>query len=457
MCVCVVSSVYLPNAYLPAKECRYSLFLQVYLEALSDYHLATSGMSYLLAQSTHSTSTGTLVPQADLHTGLGLSLPALDRVGYYSNIAVSADVRRKRETAFQHWLTWSSRYPITIRPSLITCTPHEMACFLESWRASRMGKRRPTDPIGYLPDIAPSTLRGMASQMSCLCLNSGRRAEGWAPDRKDGNPLNSTVIKNYLSGYEHYCFECTPYVETAAVPMTLDLFLKLMVYLIGEADSAPSPYDEAIILRDAALAAYLWETGQRGKEGGELLITDFSYADVQCTPAWHDLVSGEPRTLDPLLVESSHGTKSRKTKHPGTLELQLQPSEEDGGGFLVSLIPTYARAMAQSGSPLSLYLFKTSLIGKEAFGGDGITGDAYNKRLQKHLKAMEAWSGESTHSLRRGSTQLLRANGASVAQIAEQRLWRRDTTVDLYLHLSRHKARLVTGGQNAAVRSTEPR
>ena len=62
---------------------------------------------------------------------------------------------------------------------------------------------------------------------------------------------------------------------------------------------------------------------------------------------------------------------------------------------------------------------------------------------------MREWSGESTHSLRRGSTQLLKARVASAAEIAELRLWRRDTTVDLYLHLSRHKARLVGRSREA--------
>ena len=57
------------------------------------------------------------------------------------------------------------------------------------------------------------------------------------------------------------------------------------------------------------------------------------------------------------------------------------------------------------------------------------------------------WScgtGETTHSLRRGSTQLLKDLGATVAEIGEKRLWRRDTTIDLYLHKTRHKSRLVS-------------
>ena len=413
-------------------------------------------MGYLLAQPTTPDPIAE-VPSAELYAGLGLSLPALDRVGFYSNLSVSADVRRKRELAFQYWKEWSSAFPMSIRPSLITCTPHEMACFLENWRAGRMGRRRPTDPEGYLPDIAPGTLRNMASQMSSLCLSSGRRIDSWSPDRKEGNPLNSAVIKNYLSGYEHYCFESTPYVESGAVPMTLDLFLKLMSYLIGKADSAGSPFEKSLFLRDATMAAYLWETGQRGKEGGELLLSDFSYADVACTPAWEDLARGFPQTLDPLLVESSQGTKSRKTKHPGTLELQLQPSEEDGGGFLVSLIPVYSAAMESSGSPLTRNLFLSSYSGTDQFSPDAFTGDAFNKRLQTHLKAMGEWSGESTHSLRRGSTQLLKARGASAAEIAELRLWRRDTTVDLYLHLSRHKARLVGRAREAKADTDDPR
>ena len=432
-------------------------FPQVYQDALADYHLAASGMPYLLAQPSPVTNSTVRTPE--LFTGLELSLPNLDRVGFFSNMSVSGEIRRKRESAFDHWLEWSNRFPMSIRPSLITCSPHEMACFLEQWRASRIGRRKATDPPNYLPDISPHTLRSMSSQMSGLCLSSGRRPEAWTPGRKEGNPLNSSIIRNYLNGYEFYSFKHTPYTEAGAVPVTLDLFLKLMAHLISEAELAPTSYSRALLLRDATFAAYLWETGQRGKEGSELVLTDFSYADIRCTPAWRDLVSGELSSLDPLIVESSNGTKSRKTKHPGTLELQLVPSEEDGGGFLVSLIPLYEVAMRAAGSPLTHNLFKTSYCGTEVFSEGQFTSDAFNKRLQKHLQDMGEWNGESAHGLRRGSTQLLRAHGASASEIAELRLWRRDTTVDLYLHLSRHKARLVpkapatTDGLRAAPQS----
>ena len=137
-----------------------------------------------------------------------------------------------------------------------------MACFLEQWRASRIGGRKATDPPDYIPDISPGTLRGMPSQMSCLCLSSGHRPEAWAPGRKEGNPLNRSMIRNYLNGYEFYSFKHTPYTEAGAVPVTLDLFLKLMAHLISEAELAPTCYSKALLLRDATLAAYLWETGR---------------------------------------------------------------------------------------------------------------------------------------------------------------------------------------------------
>ena len=425
----------------------------MYQGALSDYHLTATGMGYLIPQSTAPAPDP--VPTTDLMTGLSLTLPVLDRVGFYSNMSVSAQVGRKREVAFRYWQQWSLTFPPLLRPSLLTCTPHEVACFLEQWRSGRKGRRKPTDPEGYIPDISPGTLRNMASQMAGLFLAAGRSADAWTPTRREGNPLNNAVVKNYLDGYEFYCFESTSYVVSGAVPMTLDLFLRLLSFLIVEADKADSPRSRALLLRDATLSAYLWETGQRGKEGGELLLTDFSYADLSCTEAWGDLKQGKPQTLDPLLVESSRGTKSRKSKHPGTLELQLEISEEDGSGYLVALLPLSSAAMTACGSPLTRCLFKTSDAGSSSFS-EGLSAGAFNKRLQRHLQCMHSWNGETAHSLRRGSTQLLRAQGASVDEIAERRLWRRDTTVDLYLHLSRHRSRLISSGPAAVPTQATP-
>ena len=107
---------------------------------------------------------------------------------------------------------------------------------------------------------------------------------------------------------------------------------------------------------------------------------------MRCTPAWLDISEGQPRTDYPLLVESSRGAKSRKTKHPGTLELDVNVNAKLGTGILVQLIPPYARAMKASGSPLLSRLFMPRNAAQDGFNDDEYKSDAFKRRLQKNLK-----------------------------------------------------------------------
>ena len=52
---------------------------------------------------------------------------------------------------------------------------------------------------------------------------------------------------------------------------------------------------------------------------------------------------------------------------------------------------------------------------QDGFNNDEYKSDAYNKRLQKYPRTMGVWGGETTQSLRRGSTQLLKDLGATVS------------------------------------------
>ena len=402
--------------------------------------MAANGYSQLLTEATVAPADPATI--GELFSGLRLTLPVLERAGVFSTLAVSSEVHQRRQAALNEWQRWSLQFPVSLRPSLLTCTPSEVVCFLEQWRVARHGKARPGDPPGSQPDIAPSTLRNFASQLSQLCLTAGRVDTPWAQSNPNGNPVTHPSVTDYLGGYAHHCFLNTAYVDSGAVPMSLATYVRLQEYLVNKADKEPIPFQAALLWRDACLAAYLWETGQRGKEGCQLLISDFNYADVRCTAAWWDLAEGKPSLEYPLLVESSRGTKSRKSKHPGTLELDVHANEAMGTGVLVKLLPPYAHAMRVSGSPLLTRLFKPSNPAQDGFKDGEFTSSAFNKRLQKHLQVLGIWNGETGHSLRRGSTQLLKELGATVAEIGEKRLWRRDTTIDLYLHKTRHKSRL---------------
>ena len=413
--------------------------LQVYHGLLSDYTMASRGAGALLSQNSHAPGPTTL---SEAYSGLHITLPLLSRASATVAMAQGGDTTARRLKVLEDWTSWSSLYPSGMQPSLATCRPAvDVLCFLQYWRETHHGVRRPADPDDYLPEVAPSTLEGVKSHLSVLCQALGRQGT-WSEANSDNNPTAHPDVADYLTGYAHHCHVNTPYVATAAVPLTLAKHLKIISYLDARAEAALGPIARATFLRDLCLEAYLWETGQRGKEAGNLLITDLTYGDTWCTPAFPSICAESLRPALPIYIESSRGTKSRKTKHPGTLTLQ-RTADGDGHGLLISYLPKYAKAMSDAGSPLVGLLFKPLAPSQTRFEERPYTSGAYSARLKCHLIACSTWDGESAHSVRRGSTQALKASGASTSEIAEQRLWARDTTVDLYLHASRHKRRLV--------------
>ena len=411
---------------------------QVYQGLLSDYALASRGSGALLSQQCPSTQLATL---SDAYTSLGITLPLLGRASATASLAHDGDTSSRRLKVLEDWNQWSSLYPNGLQPTLATCSPYDVLCFMQHWRETHHGLRRPTDPIDYLPEVAPSTLKSLRSHLSALCQALGRQG-AWCPSHPERNPTDHHDVTAFLQGYARYCHEHTLYVASGAVPLTLDNHLKVITYLIHKAITSVTPISKAVYLRDLCLEAYLWETGQRGKEAGCLLVTDFTYGDTWCTPAFPSISASNLLPALPIMVESSRGTKTRKTKHPGTLVLQ-RVLGDNGNGILLHYLPSYAQAMNEAGSPLTGIMFKPLSPSQTQFEERPYTSGAYSARLKSHLTACSTWSGETAHSVRRGSTQALKASGASTSEIAEQRLWRRETTVDLYLHATRHKRRLV--------------
>ena len=148
-------------------------------------------------------------------------------------------------------------------------------------------------------------------------------------------------------------------------------------------------------------------------------------------------------SVAPVLLESSHGTKIAKEKHPGTYELRKDVSE-DGCGVFLAILPELAHAMDALGTPLTAWLFRPgSQPAKGWFLQQPLSTSAIGKRVQVHLQAMGCWEGESAYSFRRGSAQDLSASGmGDNKSIMRLRQWRTEKTLRRYLHTTRHKLRL---------------
>ena len=406
------------------------------------------------------------VSLADAEAGLRLTLPLLNSAAAVCRSGHSEDAWRRRRKLIQEWDDWRMAYPASVRPSFEGSSPWDVLTFLEHWRARHSGRRAAAGNSAgaaastRLAEVAPGTLRATAGSLSRIFEGVGRDGV-WTPGRPGGNPAAHAVVRLYLKGYEAHAFHELGYSSSGAVPVDLEQHGALMQHLLHQAGRSGDDYGRALLLRDACAFAYLWETGQRGKECCQLKISDFSYPGKQCRDAWGDLRSGAVAPRQRVLVECSAGTKTRKTRHPGALEL-AEELEGYAGCSLREVIPLYASAMEACGSRLVEWLFLPSNARRDGFERtQAMSSGALNRRLQGHLRQIGSWHGESLHGIRRGSTQHAYNTGdQDIGRLARKRLWAQTESLEAYLHETRHKQRLTYAQGEATAscpgRASEP-
>ena len=391
---------------------------------------------------------GGSVSAADAEAGMQLSLPLLNQAAVICRGGHGGDAWRRRRKLIGEWDEWRNAYPSSVRPSFEASHPWDVLAFLEHWRSRHSGRWAGTGgslAAGaelLLADVAPGTLRATASHLSRIFEGVGRDG-AWSASRPGGNPVAHAVVKLYLKGYDTHAFHGSGYSSSGAVPVDADQHGTLMRHLLEGAAGCSEPYARAMKLRDACAFAYLWETGQRGKECCCLRPTDFCYADKLCSGAWLDIRAGSVPSDQRLLVECSAGTKTRRTKHPGTLEL-THGLPGYPGCSMREVLPAYARAAADCGQELCEWLFPPSNARHDGFDVNQAMGSgALNRRLQMHLQQIGAWHGETLHGIRRGSTQHAYAEGdQDIGKLARKRLWAQTESLEDYLHETRHQQRL---------------
>ena len=380
---------------------------------------------------------GQTIPLADAAIAFRLNEEHLQEAARLSAAATAGDEQGRRQKLVEEWNAWASPYPVSVRPSLQWCTPTDVTVFLGAWRKEHCGRWRKGDDC----PVVPSTLCDVVTRLAGVFKSLGRYGP-WSPDRPSGEPTKHPIVQQMLKGYERVAFEDEGYSAAGAVPMQPSKFLALMEHLDARAADATSGHTRGLLLRDKVAFSYLWESGPRGKEVSQLVLEDFRYEDLECTVAWQGLARGELREGAALLVEPSHGTKGRLTRHPGVVALTRE-LQEDGRGTFVATVPAYAAAMESLGTPLTHWLFRS---GTQAAGGTFldtcISKQGLQQRLRRHLEAMKAYQGETLHSFRRGTAQHDNKNGEDRATLCRKRHWRSEKTAELYLHPTRHLRRL---------------
>eukprot|EP00798_Chlamydomonas_sp_ICE-L_P000097 gene97-biopygen3398 len=244
---------------------------------------------------------------------------------------------------------------------------------------------------------SPQGVDGAISHLSSLFDSLGR--SGPYDDATGvGNPcLSSYPIKNYRRGY-HQIIWAAGYQESSAVPMTEAKVEAVVTHLNQAALEAPDSWTKLIHLRDALVILHAWKTAYGGTaESGKLCLLDLHTSDKLRLP--------------------THGTKTNKRSRCHQVPVEYQLMDQPEFCFLRHLWDFMALCY-RTGMPVQHYILRPLTPNHKGFKEAPYSGSTTTKRIEKYLQELSLFTGETSHSLRRGSLQAV-AQLSGVAAAAQ--------------------------------------
>ena len=297
---------------------------------------------------------------------------------------------------YRHFLSLPADWGITV----YTAQPTDVLVFVSQVWIPKHGRTRLLTGATH---PAASTCRGMWAALSYLFRSHGRAGE-WSLIAPWNNPCESQVVQDYRAGIVSHLVsnEVRP---VAAHPLSLDKLRRILDTLDARAvklQGAAQAYNRIrwlLCVRDAALFIYLYHSIQRGGEGAKLRLRDLRSAD----PAFLGSVWDSPAVLVfPRRV---------KNRVVGKFEVCRDP---DPGLCFLARLRALVFAYETIGFPLTVdaYLFRPQDSSRRTvISNKALQTTACISRLQAALKKTGSFSGETSHSFRRGGMQRDKAAG----------------------------------------------
>ena len=332
--------------------------------------------------------------------------------------------------------------------TMLTATPVDVCLFMTMEVEPNHGRTKLKTG-----EIVPafSTVKGVLSFIRAALETLGREGEyyvGQGVNGCRGNPCESLEVRRYRTGYEKHLTDHGVEV-LAAVALTKSKYHAL----VDEADSCaaalraeylgllPTPSQSLHILiyeRDAAMMVHLWESHQRGSEGGRLRPMD-----VQAPGGYQFPVgpNGVPVLAYPLEVHPN-GIKQDQRRNCGTIT--ITSSDGDDRYDLVARLNRLMALCAAEGhyAGMTAPMFRVRDSSDHGhFGVEAVDACAVSKRMQVLLG--EEWEGETSHSNRRGSMQDKLDKGESPATVGARMQLHSGRVFNLYAS----KTRPTRGGK----------
>lgn len=377
-----------------------------------------------------------LLPQQRLFRRLPGPAPALPQSPttprqYFASVALARDIVRRSHCAEHAGRVedWGSRFDGYLRDLpppygpryVMGACPEDVLTFCTSVVIPEHGRTPLTDGT-VVP--AFSTLKGV---LTCLLHHfdgHGRRGE-WEPLRLWGNPCESTEVRDFRTGYERLLW------QEGVEPIAAEPITEAAVHsLVDAADAARGelralhakragvcPRDilrELLCERDATYYLYLWESVQRGGEGGRLRPCDLQSAASDSAPS-----GPVPQYAHPVLVRPN-GCKSRQRRDCGSFTLE-RPHANTAYCF-ITRVNRFLKECHMHGHYAGAdgHIFRPRCGARhDRFSDDAMGSSASLKRLEKHSRSAlprgQTTGNESCHSFRRGAMQARRARGDAPA------------------------------------------
>eukprot|EP00798_Chlamydomonas_sp_ICE-L_P024763 gene24763-biopygen19199 len=205
----------------------------------------------------------------------GMYEGALRRASNVMEQAVTEGTAKRTRSIGEEFQSWLARLPPGYPRTLAAARPEEVLVFFEEhyiWEhgASSVGS-------GGRLQSAPSSVGCAVAHLRSLMKKIGRRGPYDAMTGL-GNPCDCYEVSEYVAGYKRSLW-AAGYQEGSAVPLDEKKVSALLRDLDDQWYAEPDEFQRLMLERDATMMLYLWYSGMRGKDGGQLSLQNFHDGD----------------------------------------------------------------------------------------------------------------------------------------------------------------------------------
>ena len=308
---------------------------------------------------------------------------------------VSPKTQARRQEVMEELSFWLQKLPL--QRGLSHCTPEDILVYMHHWVHKHEGALLQSGDRVCAPSSVDQSLSHMAN-----CFDQMGRTATWNMQLLDseqhgGNPIRSQQVSDWRKAYKNLA-AARGYLEKSAVPLQLADEQATLQY-IKEEWLSTSGVKRALLSRDAAMRAILWQTKMRGKELGSLTLRNVLF-EPGC--GWQQLVPSYSMAAGQKLIIQPVHTKTERWSKPRPRVLEVSSRDHfDATWWLSQLLCDSFLA----GCPVVKYLFRPLDKQGLRFQEKPLLSSNLHGRYQLHMLNANVYKGYTPHSSRRGALQ----------------------------------------------------